>query len=109
MNADLLKWLCRAEGRIRGVIRRSSLSHPTLGRPPRLFHGSVWGSRTSARPSSGSVLVFVDQSTEDLCSTYHATGQRRSNCANVSWRSLLERAMRSMSVVVRRVLGQHMH
>ena len=62
---------------------------------------------TMRHARSGGVLVFVDQAAEDLCSPYHATGRGGANCANVSWRSLLERAMRSVSVVVRRVLGQH--
>jgi hypothetical protein len=30
------------------------------------LHWSLWGSRTSALLSSGSVLVFVDQTAEDL-------------------------------------------
>jgi hypothetical protein len=69
----------------------------------------LWGSRTSAVLSSSSVVVFVDQTAEDLSSAHHAAGGTQLNRATLSWRSLFERAMRPVRVVVGRVLGQHVH
>ncbi len=75
----------------------------------RLEERGLWGSRTSAVLSSSSVVVFVDQTAEDLSSAHHAAGGTQLNRATLSWRSLFERAMRPVRVVVGRVLGQHVH
>src|SRR4051812_37748887 len=78
-----------------------------IERPARTHH--LWCSRASAVLSSSSVAVFVDQSAEDLRSAHQAAGGRQLNRARLSWRSLFERAMRPVRVVVGGVLAHHVH
>ena len=62
---------------------------------------------TMRHARSGGVTVFVDQAAKNVCSPDHASLAGWMRNVSGGRRSLLESAMRAVSVVVGLVLGQH--
>ena len=59
-----------------GSTCKSPNSAEEISTRPLVVCRALWGSRTSALLLSGGVMVFVDQTAEDLCTPDHASGVR---------------------------------